>query len=376
MGGFFFCRQSVRRWGVSRRHAGVRWWRPGGGDCSSLFPTEPCGIFRCLEPISGHATSSTPLPLVGPSSYATAPGSKVSRNTGASSGANATSPIAAHGRLDLLANRPPSRGTRPGNPGGSPRGTSAPRDCYLHVRPRPHGGREVRVSDARRGRLPGIPRKPFGTAPPPLASRRTARNGTVHPQFHPIAGGPRLRTQRAGLLALCPAGYAHDSQDPVILSRLWSSPLTSEKLRELGFDCSRKSGVPVTPAIRKGGERTLPRDTGRRTCSLGSHTMWEPTACYPILMDRPMNLTKAAEHLGLAPSTVRARILAGKLEAERDGGRWVIYPDALKRYRAGRKFEVEKVGQESAEGRRQTPDPTPLTQTEKAVLEEAGIVWQ
>lgn len=131
----------------------------------------------------------------------------------------------------------------------------------------------------------------------------------------------------------------------------------------------------LTSATREGGERTLlPLDTGRWSCWPDFRKAWKRVARYPTPMDGPVNLTEAGEHLGLAPSTVRSRILAGELDAEKDGGRWVIYPEALSQYREGRKFVVDKIAHPS-EGD-QKVDAPPLTEAEKAVLEEAGINWR
>ena len=52
---------------------------------------------------------------------------------------------------------------------------------------------------------------------------------------------------------------------------------------------------------------------------------------------RTYNLTQAGNALGLAPSTVRQRILDGRLEAEKDGGRWIIYADVIEHYRLSRR---------------------------------------
>ena len=89
---------------------------------------------------------------------------------------------------------------------------------------------------------------------------------------------------------------------------------------------------------------------------------------------KTMNLTEAAAELGLAPSTVRQRILAGDLAAEKDGGRWVIYSEQIEHYRRKRQYQPEKGCQKY----RRTPNKrtAELTEAEKKVLEECGIRWQ
>ena len=88
---------------------------------------------------------------------------------------------------------------------------------------------------------------------------------------------------------------------------------------------------------------------------------------------KPMNLTEAAHELGLAPSTVRERILAGDLEAEKDGGRWIIYPNAVKQYRERRRYRPN--GKEYKPPADPPPKVTKLTEEERAILQESGIRW-
>ncbi len=86
---------------------------------------------------------------------------------------------------------------------------------------------------------------------------------------------------------------------------------------------------------------------------------------------RTFNLTEAGEELGLSASTVRQRILDGQLEAERDGGRWVIYPEAVADYRERRRYRPAGGGGVIRKLRR--PPVCDLTAEERAILEEAGI---
>ena len=87
-----------------------------------------------------------------------------------------------------------------------------------------------------------------------------------------------------------------------------------------------------------------------------------------------MNLTEAAVELGLAPSTVRGRILGGDLAAEKDGGRWVIYNEQIEYYRRERQYQPEN----GCRKRRRTPSnrTAELTDAEKNVLEGCGIRWR
>ena len=87
-----------------------------------------------------------------------------------------------------------------------------------------------------------------------------------------------------------------------------------------------------------------------------------------------MNLTEAAYELGLAPSTVRARILAAELEAERDGGRWVIYREEIERYRRSRKYRPQNA--RCHDGKAGNVAVAELTEQEKLTLEECGIRYQ
>ena len=86
-----------------------------------------------------------------------------------------------------------------------------------------------------------------------------------------------------------------------------------------------------------------------------------------------MNLTEAATELGLAPSTVRERILAGDLAAERDGGRWIIYCEQIEHYRQRRQYQPED-GRRKCHGM-SNKKTAQLTEAEKKVLEECGIRW-
>jgi len=46
----------------------------------------------------------------------------------------------------------------------------------------------------------------------------------------------------------------------------------------------------------------------------------------------PFNLTEAAALLGIAPSTLRQRALAGLIRYQRDGRRWIFTPTYLREY--------------------------------------------
>ena len=87
----------------------------------------------------------------------------------------------------------------------------------------------------------------------------------------------------------------------------------------------------------------------------------------------PSNLRETGKALGLSPSTVLRRIHNGDLEAERDGSRWVIYPAAIMAYRKARRFESFN-GHEGILKMNGTTI-SPLTEQEKAVLEECSISW-
>lgn len=86
---------------------------------------------------------------------------------------------------------------------------------------------------------------------------------------------------------------------------------------------------------------------------------------------RPLNLSETAELLGIAASTVRERILAGDLEAEKDGSRWIVYPDVLQKYREQRKYRPANGSSARAGGNGQRVPS--LTDEEKAILERNGI---
>ena len=85
----------------------------------------------------------------------------------------------------------------------------------------------------------------------------------------------------------------------------------------------------------------------------------------------PMNLCEAAELLGIAPSTVRKRIFAGQLQAEKDGSRWIIYPDVLEKYRERRRYRPTNSSNHGVGGNGQRVGG--LTAEEKAILERNGI---
>jgi hypothetical protein len=82
------------------------------------------------------------------------------------------------------------------------------------------------------------------------------------------------------------------------------------------------------------------------------------------------NLREAATELGVAPSTVRKRILDGRLKAERDGARWVIYPRAIAEYRESRR--PHKPGGDRAEEARPSR-VLDLTPEDVAYLERCGV---
>ena len=86
---------------------------------------------------------------------------------------------------------------------------------------------------------------------------------------------------------------------------------------------------------------------------------------------RPLNLREAGQELGLAPSTVRERILAGHLEAERDGRRWVIYPDEIKQYRERRRYGARSGCQNISAAKSRSV--AALTDDEKDILDRVGI---
>ena len=81
-------------------------------------------------------------------------------------------------------------------------------------------------------------------------------------------------------------------------------------------------------------------------------------------------LTSAGRELGLAPSTVLARVRSGELHAERDHGRWVIYLRDIQDYRAHRSFRPS-AGQSRGEAR--STGVAPLTAEERDTLAKYGI---
>ncbi len=89
---------------------------------------------------------------------------------------------------------------------------------------------------------------------------------------------------------------------------------------------------------------------------------------------RTYNLTQAGHELGLAASTVRQRILDGQLAAEKDGGRWVIYAEAVEEYRTSRR-------QQNPTGSAMPAVPTrsvrvaDLTPEDEAFLRECNIEY-
>ena len=97
----------------------------------------------------------------------------------------------------------------------------------------------------------------------------------------------------------------------------------------------------------------------------------QPEEAVSVSSGQPMNLRQAAELLGVAPSTVLARILAGELDAEKDGRRWVIYPEAIERYREARRYCVRR--KNGARTIARHPDAAPLTEQERRTLEKLGI---
>ena len=84
---------------------------------------------------------------------------------------------------------------------------------------------------------------------------------------------------------------------------------------------------------------------------------------------QPLNLTEAAEALGLSISTTRRRILNGQLEAEKDGRRWVIYPAAIAAYRKRR----QRGGSESYGSTQNTSEVQAVSEADARVLDRHGI---
>jgi len=84
--------------------------------------------------------------------------------------------------------------------------------------------------------------------------------------------------------------------------------------------------------------------------------------------DKPLSLREAAAYLGIAPSTLRERVLAGAVEAERDGKRWIFYPLVLEDYRRSRRYALPYSGahpKANSNGH--------LTEEEAAILAKYGI---
>lgn len=88
-------------------------------------------------------------------------------------------------------------------------------------------------------------------------------------------------------------------------------------------------------------------------------------------MRAPLNLVGAGEALGISASTVLRRIQSGDLEAEKDGGRWVIYPEAIQQYRQRRRFQPQNGYARSL--RRGGNTTAELSDEERAVLEKYHI---
>ncbi len=87
---------------------------------------------------------------------------------------------------------------------------------------------------------------------------------------------------------------------------------------------------------------------------------------------RTYNLTQAGHELGLVASTVRQRILDGQLEAEKDGGRWVIYAEAIEHYRELRR-QQNGVNSSMPIAATRPARAADLTPEDQAILRECGI---
>ena len=88
-------------------------------------------------------------------------------------------------------------------------------------------------------------------------------------------------------------------------------------------------------------------------------------------VEAPLNLVGAGEALGISASTVLRRIQSGDLEAEKDGGRWVIYPEAIQQYRQRRRFQPQNGYARSL--RRGGNTTAELSDEERAILEKHHI---
>lgn len=83
---------------------------------------------------------------------------------------------------------------------------------------------------------------------------------------------------------------------------------------------------------------------------------------------KPLTLREAAAYLGIAPSTLRDRVISGAVEAEKDGKRWIFYPDVLADYRRARRYTS---AHDAGNHRRNKHGQ--LTQQEVAILAKYGV---